>query len=434
MEKKVGIFSNFVIKKVCKSITRILVKCSLTQAKYIQKNRGIFMSKKSPTEFVRELSPSSQKSYRQSIKKYEQYHNLTISELVDEALIEQRNNVPEDMLKIYDRLMDFRSHCIESGLKYNTVSSHYTRICKVYRMNRIRIPYIPPMNPKRVNRSPEIEFEDILTKDELRKIMGYFNPEERIRAMAMLSGGFATQEAENLTKAQFFEDLKPYHQCEDYHEAMVKLSQMDNVIWVTKLKRQKTAKAYYGLVSPECVQMIAEVRQNDKSMDGKLFECNMEYFSRKCNNINYKLGLGEAGDRAKLTTHAFRRFHATNINGGVLSYEERLKVEEVDELQGRGKTSTQSAYMKTSRLHQKLLYAKVLNNISLYNTYSYEIIDGDVVVYCIDSQSKIRKLAEENKELKRNLKNNNNVSPTLKNYIQDVGLDHFIDMVKELSQ
>ena len=389
------------------------------------------MSKKSPIKFIEELAPSSQKGYEQSVKKFEEFAQIPICELIEEALAEQRANVSEDLLKIYDRLYDFRNWMIESGLKYNTVSTHYTRITKIYRMNRVRIPYIPPMNPKRVNRSPEIEFEDILTKDELRRIMTYFNPEERIRAMTMLSGGFATQEAENLTKEQFYEDLK--RDGESYHECMERLSKSNNVIWVTKLKRQKTAKAYYGLVSPETVQMIAEVRKNDESSEGKLFDCNKGYFSKKCLKINEKLNLGQAGDRARLTTHAFRRFHATNINGGVLSYEERLKVDEVDELQGRGKTSTQSAYMKTNRLHQKLLYAKVLNNISLYNTYSYEIVDGDVVIHCINQSKKVKKLEEENKNLRRNLQENNKVSPTLKNYIKDVGFDNFVAMVKELT-
>lgn len=391
------------------------------------------MSKKSPINFLDEMAESSKKSYKGSIKKYEQFHELKIEELIHVALKEQREGISEDMLSIYDRLNDFRKSMIDDGLKYNTIMSHYSRIVKVYKMNRVRIPYIPPINKKRVNRSAPIEYEDILTKDELRRIMAEFNPEERCRAMAMISGGFATQEADNLTREQFFEDLKPYHQSDDYHIAMKRLSEMDNVIWITKLFRQKTAKPYYGLVSPETVQMIASQRMHDEKTTGKLFECGKHYFTKKCSKINKKLGLGKVADRCKLTTHSFRRFHATNINGGVLTYEEHLKVDEVDELQGRGKTQTQSAYMKTNKLELKLLYAKVLNNISLYNTYTYEIVDGDVVVHRVDRDSENRKLKEENKNLKKSIQNKNTISPKLKNYIQDVGLDNFVEMIKELA-
>ena len=387
------------------------------------------MSKKSPLLFIEEYSENTKKAYRQSIRKFEKFHDCSMEELIEEALNEQRENISEDMLSIYDRLLDFRRHLCNE-YTYNTVVSYFVKIEKIYKMNRVRIPYIPPLNQKRIKRNPELEYEDILTKDELRKILPEFNNEGRIRAMAMMSGGFATQEAENLTKKQFYDDLKK--EGESYHECMERLSKTDNCIWVTKLRRQKTGKAYYGLVSPETVQEIAKVRRYDISCDGKLFEISQDYFSKKCRKINEKLNLGTAGGFSKLTTHSFRRFHATHIKASILSYEESLKVNEIDELQGRGLTKTQDSYMKTNKTKQKLLYAKILNNISLYNEYEYEIVDDDVVVHRINKEKKYKEIKKENEILKKQ-KNRKTISPEMEKFIREVGIDNFIEEVKELS-
>lgn len=389
------------------------------------------MSKKSLTYMEEYYSNQTQKCYNGTVKKYEKFHGMTMDELIDEAIKEQRERVPEDMVKLYDRLIDFRDDLCKS-MKYNSVVSNFSRICKIYRMNRVRIPILPPVNKKRIKSSTPIEYEDILTKQEIRMILDYMNPEERIRAMCMASGGFATQEADNLKREQFYLDLYPYHQSNDYNEAMDILSKRDDIIWVTKLYRQKTGKPYYGLVNPETVQAIAQVRRNDEEPTGKLFDVHMKTFSKKCRDINQILGLGYIDGRGRLTTHSFRRFHATHIRGVSLSYEEQLKVSEVDELQGRGKTKTQEAYMKTNRLHQKLIYAKAMNNVSLFNQYEYEIVDDDVIVHRIDTKKKMKHLQDENEKLRRSMKYSNDVSPELSNLIKDMGKDKFIEELSNI--
>lgn len=393
------------------------------------------MSKKSPRkslEFMeRYYSPTTIKNFNSTVRRYEEFHKMSMDELVEEAIQEQRDRVPEDMLTIYDRLLNFRDYLAKDML-YNSVINNYNRITKVYKMNRVRIPYIPPLNIKQCNLPPTKEYEDVLTIDEIKLILQHMNPEMRIRAMAMTTGGFATQEADSLTREQFFKDTYQYHQCDDYWDAMKKLSKMDNVIWVTKLYRQKTKKPYYGLVNPETTQAIALQRMNDEDDEGKLFDCYIKSFSKRCTLLNKRLGLGFVGKRGRLTTHSFRVFYGTHIRGAALSYEEQLKVSEVDELQGRGKTKTQDAYMKVSKMHQKLLYAKAMNNVSIYNKYDYKIVDDDVVITRIDTEKKMRKLISENQELRLNVKYSNDISPELENVIKDVGKDNFISQVSKL--
>ena len=242
------------------------------------------MSKKSPLVFLEQSSESTKRAYKQSIRKYESFHGMTIDELICEALKEQGDRVPEHELKIYDRLYDFKVKMAED-LKYHSVVNHYNRITRIYKMNRVRLPYVPPLNPKTMKRSPVIEYDDILTKDEIKNALNLFNSEERIRAMAMVTGGFSNAEASSLTKEQFFKETAQYHHCDNYKDAMESLANMDNVIWVARLERQKTKKPYYGLVNPETVQAIAQVRIGDTDCTGRLFDCNSAYFGDKCREI-----------------------------------------------------------------------------------------------------------------------------------------------------
>ena len=102
-----------------------------------------------------------------------------------------------------------------------------------------------------------------------------------------------------------------------------------------------------------------------------------------------------------------------------------MQIRTIDELQGRAMTDVQSRYIKTNPLKQKLLYAKVMNNVSLFNTYTYEIFDGDVIVHRVDPHKKTMKLEKENKILKEQVKNNNEMDEELKNYIKNIGKDNF---------
>ena len=59
-------------------------------------------------------SANSIKSYNTVFNNYRSYHDLSLCELLDEAIREQENNVPENRLRIYDRILDFRNFLIEN--------------------------------------------------------------------------------------------------------------------------------------------------------------------------------------------------------------------------------------------------------------------------------------------------------------------------------
>ena len=112
------------------------------------------MSKKSSKclKFLKNVSENTYKSYLHAIRKYEKYHNLSMENLVKEALDEQSSNTPTHKLSIIDRLEDYQEYLINQDLVHGTINAYMTRIKSVYYKNRVSIPYIEPLNPKRTKR------------------------------------------------------------------------------------------------------------------------------------------------------------------------------------------------------------------------------------------------------------------------------------------
>lgn len=380
------------------------------------------------------LNKSSTSTYTSAVNAYTKFHQLNMDELINEALTEQENMVPEHQLKIYDRILSFREYNTEKLLG-NTVIAYETIIKQIYSNARVKIPTLPRINTKILRKNEALEFEDYLTKDELKRAMQYLSLPLQARFIGMVSSGSSNKEMDSFTTRQFIDDMYCYHQCDDDREALKYLANKNHHhIWCAKLIREKTQKPYYACFSPEAVQLIALVKYSEKKLKPKLYINDRSYFKDRLALINDKYGFGYAGGHRRLRPHMLRHFHATYISMSVLDYGEEagLRNFEVDELQGRGKTKSQDTYIKTTRIRQKMLYAKVLNNISLFHEYEYEFRDGDVHIWLKDHRKKYDKLVRENQKMKSALENNNSVSDELKKYIEVVGYDNFKEGLSEL--
>lgn len=398
------------------------------------------MSKKSKyVKCMDNLSTNTQKGYDLTIRKYEAFHGMDIEELLDEALMEQYNNVPPHLLQVCERIEDFQESLVADDLCFGTIKLHVQRIKAIYHKNRVSIPYIQPLNPKQVRHREYIEYKDVLTKVELRKALSYMRLPAQARSMAIIQGGFSNEECEHLTTRAFIDETHKYHQCDNDVDALEWLSDEDHpIIWITRLTRMKTGKPYYGLLGAEAVNIIAKSKlyemnlpSNDGQIPDKLLNVEKTSFQRLLRNVNKKCGFGLVAEESKLRSHNLRRFHATYIRGGVLSYQEHSKISlaEIDELQGRGKTNVQDTYIKTNPLEQKLIYAKVMNNVSLFNEYDYVLTDDDVVIFRVDSKSENQKLKREVQYLEQKLQEKEKNSEKLNALRNELGDDVFKELV-----
>lgn len=401
------------------------------------------MSKKSSPrvlKFMEQMSINTQKSYEIAIRKYERFHNLTIEELVCEALDEQTNQVAPHLLKIIDRLEDFQEELIQQGLVHGTIREYMGKIKSIYHKNRIIIPYIEPLNPKRTKRREYIEYKDVLTKDELKQALHHMRLPAQARALTMIQGGLSNEECEHLTLSSFIDDTKCYHKKEDPVESLKWLADENHpIIWITKLIRVKTHKPYYCVIGAEAVNKIAEAKLYEMTLPSydnsdKLLGMNKNSFGRLCRRINNKLGYGKVADESKLKPHNLRRFHATYIRGSVLTYEENSRITnmEIDELQGRGKTATQDTYIKSNPLEQKLIYAKVMNNLSLWHEYDYLLTSDDVLVKVVDPLKENEILRKKVENLDKQLHDKKKASDKVKMLRQELGNDVFDELIGEI--
>ncbi|WP_409199695.1 hypothetical protein [Methanobrevibacter sp. DSM 116169] len=169
---------------------------------------------------IRGHSKTTITNYKNSLKKYSKFHNISISKLIEEAINEQKEKIPHHELKIYNRILDFRTDYLIPNFVNNSVLSHETRIKTFYRCFRIEVPNLPPINKKILKKNPIITYDDILTKEELIKGLKHSNKYLKSRIMMMISSGTAIQETQNITKKDFYKSTYSYHKSENLEEAL----------------------------------------------------------------------------------------------------------------------------------------------------------------------------------------------------------------------
>jgi len=285
---------------------------------------------------IADLSPNTKRNYRQAVQLFEQFHGMTMDELIDEALDEQDKRVAEHKLKIYDRILDFRSDLLDQGRYATGVATYITKLKTLYKKNRVKVPYIPPVNEIGAKRAEVIRFEDYLTKSELRKGIEYLSLIMQGRMLAMVTGGLSNEECANLkTKKHFIDALYPYHKCDDDIEALKWLSESDNVLWVICIKRGKTGKPFYAIMNPECVRVTAMAKLEEvkplrygrqpRNLDERLYPTEKNYFGVCCHRINDGLGFGYTGqEEARVTLDAhgsvvIPKLHQKNFRPSLVS-------------------------------------------------------------------------------------------------------------------
>ena len=393
-------------------------------------------------KFLHNKSKNTQKSYYQAIRKYEEFHDTTIEELIKEALEEQSQQVPPHLLKIIDRIEEFQNHLIEENYVHGTIKNHITRIKTTYTRNRVTIPYIEELNPLQTKRREVIEYKDIITKEEIKQALNHMRLPAQARTLTMVQGGLSNKECDELTLEAFINETYKYHQETNLEKALRWLSDPNNpIIWVTRITRVKTGKPYYCIIGSEAVNKIAESKlyemvlpKNKDGLSNKLLDMNIQSFGKVCRDVNRKCGFGFVAEESRLRPHMLRKYHGTHIKGSFMTYEEHSIISnaDIDELHGRGKTHVQDTYIKTNPLQQKLLYAKVMNNLSLFHEYDYSITSDDVIVSLRNPIEENKKLRNEVRNLSKSLQKKKNASDKVEKLREELGDDGFKELINEI--
>lgn len=325
-------------------------------------------------------------SRRTSLNQYSEYHNMTLEELLEEAYEDEDNRTPYHKLKIRDRINNFIEYLKENGKSHNTIRTRYSSILIFYKYYSVRLPEINLPSGKQFKNNPsqQLGFNEIITKQEIRKACD--NADLQLKAMFLItaSSGTAVKEVTSLQISHFIEGTQEYHQLniDDYkteHEYILavlsKLKKVkEPIITQFNIIRSKVAKPYTTFVTDECTHAIInylhyKILNKNKilKLDDPLLD--VTHNTRiKIMKLNDFLEYGKAGRYRKLNLHMLRRFFATTMsNPSNDDLNDIMPDEYIDLFEGRSKGNVNKVYIKKNPKQLKKIYMKYMNKVIIYD-------------------------------------------------------------------
>ncbi|WP_406533939.1 integrase [Methanobrevibacter sp.] len=303
----------------------------------------------------RNVKESTKQGYESALKNYMEYHQETLTTLIDEALAEENQGIPLKNRKLKKRLLNYRNYLLKSKSSPNTVRTYFSKVKTFYRHFEIEIPTLPDV---KYNKLYETNYLDLPTKKHIRQALEIVGVDLRAVILFMSSSGTAKAETLSLTVEQFITGTQDYHDGGDIEVILNTLEHKRNVVPTFYLKRIKTDKYYYTFCSPEASREIVKylkTRPGVKLSD-PLFDFSASTLLARFQEINDGMGWGFKGKYRFFRSHTLRKFHASNIG---------LSAEYIDELQGRSKNMIHETYIKTNPEKLKSIYKSAMKNVMI---------------------------------------------------------------------
>lgn len=313
----------------------------------------------------RNIRKSTKTGYRVALESYTQYQETRLDELINEALLDEKNNIPLRERRIKNRLLSYRNHLLSSDASTNTVKTYFTKVKTFYRHFMIEIPLLPDV---KYDQGYVTNYHDLPTREDIQVIIDSVDVELRSIILFMSSSGTAKAETLSLTVRDFIEGCRDYYNLNlrDLHDILIELSRRDDIVPTFYLRRVKTDKFYYTFCSPEASSEIVKYLRSRPglSYDDKLFDIKPSTLLTRFQEINDRMGWGFKGKYRFFRTHTLRKYHASNIG---------LSAEYIDALQGRSKNSIHETYIKTNPIKLKEIYMDHMMNVMINNPGRKEV-------------------------------------------------------------
>ena len=291
---------------------------------------------------AKNLNKNTISNYRSSIKQYTQCIGKSMTELLIEAETEEEQGIRWKKRKIRTHLIQYRAHLIDKYEYEGTIRVYLTKILAIYRHYEIELQPLPQVSTRDKTQTM-VKYVDLPDKEIIRRAINIADPQLRAIILLITSTGMGRTETTNLTIQDFIQATSEYHNKTDIHEVLQELDPNNDIIPTWQVHRQKTNKDYYTFSTPESTRAILYYlydTHRDLTNQDSLFGIKPDYLGRKFRNINKRLGLGKVGAYNRFRPHMLRKYHASQLNQG----KHKLSLDEVDSLQGRGKSGTRASY------------------------------------------------------------------------------------------
>ena len=338
---------------------------------------------------VRNHSESTKRIYKKAVKKYTEYFSMSLTELIEEAELEEEQGIRWKKRKLKRRLLEFRQYLI-NNYALNTVKTNMAPILAIYKYYEIEVVALPRINYKAVHSAEPISFKDLPDKEVIRQAINVADTQMKAIIYFMVSSGCARRETLNLTIGDYIDALSEYTKETDIYSIINNWNYDDNIVPTFKVLRQKTGKYYTTYCSPEATDSINSYllsRNDPLNNNSRLFDIEEAYLIVKFININNKLNLGKVGTYNRFRSHMLRKFHASSL------YNDGMTLDKVNDLQGKSKNKTDTAYFMVNPEDLKYEYIQHLPAVTM---------SKDIEKLSIKSPEFIQ-IENENKELKTDL-------------------------------
>lgn len=329
---------------------------------------------------------STQDHYIAAVKHYCYLNKMTLKELIQEADDEEENAVRWKHRKLRERLIEFRTYLFDNKSE-GTAKLYFNDIKTIYRHFEIEFQSLPRFNSHQINKTYEMSYEDIITREEL--IDAYYEATNVCKCIItfLMSSGFSKIDMLNLTVYDFMVACKDNYRSDVLLEQLKELKEVDCLIPTFRDDRQKTSKKFTTFCSPEAaehiiqyligrdakIKMRYEEADEDEQEDlpseldicDNLFDISPSHLAYAFRIINSKLNFGLAGDHTRFRCHMMRKFQATAL---LNCQEIDWTVQEIDTLQGRSQDKTHRAYFHNDVEKLKEKYIASVDNLMLFKS------------------------------------------------------------------
>lgn len=318
----------------------------------------------------RNHSPSTMRTYRQSVTPYEQLTGHSIQELLDIADDEEYNNIRWKNTQTRKWLLKYREWLYK---EYNvsTAQLYLTCIMTIYRHFEITIPPLPYYSTKGLRKTAPINYEDLPDRQILSECIQITSPLVTALIEFMSSSGISRIDVLNLTINDYLEATSEYHNHDDSVKYAIRDMKDTDIIPTFHLQRQKTGLDYFTFCSHEACKSINSyllTRTEILTKDKPLFKIHPRYINMVFERLNGHFQLGKVGNYNRLRPHMLRKYHASQLA------ESGMSTEHINLLQGRkilGVAHEHYIRIKPETLREEYIEALpylVITDINKYKT------------------------------------------------------------------
>lgn len=317
-------------------------------------------------EFVRakNYKPKSIINHKNGLDFYCNFLGKTPTEIIREAITEQKKGVWITDRKIRRYFTEFVDYLVEIGNAPQTIKNKVNWVKTFYKEYGIETPRVRvPRNKSNMALNP------VLDKKIISEVLKHTNIRNKAIIILMATSGVGSAEIRSLKYKHFITaiseatpDLKE-NEILDLHKILSFLKNK-KVFGTWRIIRQKTSILYVTFSTPESINsvidhLIEQERLNNpiKSQEDYLFSINGDKmrentFSEIFQHLNDRCGLGKVGFQRFFVSHNLRKFTAnTLIDNGMEFYR-------VEWILGHALPATQASYYKMNVDVMKKEYKK----------------------------------------------------------------------------